>query len=73
MYAFPQPQYMPCPECGASVARGETELHLCEPERRLEFAFFQLRGEVEQFPEQFTTYLETPDGQFEAWYAAHRR
>jgi hypothetical protein len=73
MFGFPQPQYMPCAECGASVARTEADLHVCERERRLDFAFFQLRGERGQFDGQLAAYLESPRGQFEAWYAAQRR
>jgi hypothetical protein len=73
MFAFPQPHYMPCLECGASVARNETEFHVCDSERKLDFAVFQLRGELRQFAEGFTAYLATPHGRFEAWYAAHRR
>jgi hypothetical protein len=73
MLAFPQPQYMPCGECGASVARAESDLHHCEPERRVDFLFLQLRGEREQFDKQLTTYLESPRGLFEVWYAARHR
>jgi len=73
MIGFPQPHYMPCLDCGASVARTESEQHFCEPERRLDFAVFQLRGELEQFDAQLSEYLATPQGQFEAWYAANRR
>jgi hypothetical protein len=73
MYTFPQPRYMPCAECGASVARAEAELHVCDPERRADFAFLQLREERERFDEQLTTYLESPRGRFEAWYASRRR
>ena len=73
MFGFPHPQYMPCADCGASVSRRESELHTCESERQLEFAFFQLRDEREEFDEQFTAYLESPQGRFEAWYAARFR
>jgi len=73
MIGFPQPHYMPCLDCGASVARAESGGHVCAPERRLDFAIFQLRGELEQFDAQLTAYLKTPRGQFEAWYAANRR
>src|SRR6266508_4098365 len=73
MSAFSKPQYMPCAECGASVAQKESELHVCERERRLDFAVFQLRGERGQFDEQVAAYLESPRGLFEAWYAAQRR
>jgi hypothetical protein len=73
MLAFPQPHYMPCLDCGASVGRREAEAHVCERERRLEFELFQLRGELEHFDEQVTAYLDTPRGRFEAWYAANHR
>ena len=73
MFALPEPQYMPCAECGASVARDGTDVHVCESERRLDFEIFQLRGELEQFDERLAAYLETPRGRFEAWYAAHCR
>ena len=73
MLAFPQPHYMPCVECGASVARTERELHSCSRDRRLDFAVFQLREELEQFDEVFTAYLESPHGRFEVWYAARHR
>ena len=73
MFAFPQSHYMPCVECGASVARAERELHTCDRERRLDFAVFQLRDELGDFDEVFMAYLESPRGRFEVWYAAHRR
>ena len=73
MHAFPQPHFMPCEQCGASVAGDEAELHVCDPERRVDFALVQLRDECAQFDEQLTSYLESPCGRFEAWYAAHRR
>ena len=73
MFAFPQPHYMPCVECGASVVRTEQELHTCNRDRRLDFAVFQLRDELEQFDEVLMAYLESPRGRFEVWYAAHRR
>ena len=73
MHMFPQPKYVPCTECGASVARVEAALHVCDPERRLEFAFLQLRDERERFDTELTTYLDSPRGRFEEWYAARRR
>jgi hypothetical protein len=73
MFAFPEPEYKPCAECGASVARAEKDRHVCDPERRLDFVFFQLRGEREQFDDQVRAYLESPRGRFEVWYASQRR
>jgi hypothetical protein len=73
MFVFPRPRFTPCAECGASVARGEEDLHVCDPERRLEFGLLQLREEREQFEAQLTAYLESPRGLFDAWYASRRR
>jgi hypothetical protein len=73
MVPFPQPRYLPCTNCGASVVRAEAESHVCEPQRQLDFTVIQLSGELAQFDHQLTAYLATPRGRFEAWYAASRR
>jgi hypothetical protein len=44
--AFAHSNYMPCAECGASVAAADREAHECEPERLLDYRMFQLRSEV---------------------------
>jgi hypothetical protein len=72
MVPFPQPHHVPCGDCGASVARGEVTSHVCEEQRRLDFTVLQLGGSG-RLDEQFASYLETPRGRFEAWYAARRR
>jgi hypothetical protein len=64
---------MPCPECGASVHRDEAEAHRCDPDRRLDYAMFQLRLEVEAFDRELDAYLESPRGRFEQWDAERRR
>jgi len=73
VFAFPQPFYMACLECGASVARGEADDHVCDPERREEFLFVRWRGELARLEEEFSRYLESPRGRFDTWYAARRR
>jgi hypothetical protein len=73
MLSFPQPRFMPCAECGASVARSDTEGHVCDPERRLDYVLLQLRDECAEFDAQLVAYLSTPQGRFEAWYASRRR
>jgi hypothetical protein len=73
MLGLPQPSYMPCPDCGASVAIAQRDLHVCDPERVVEFNMVKLRPEVEQFESELESYLNTPQGRFEAWYAEHRR
>jgi hypothetical protein len=64
---------MPCPECGASVARGHEHEHVCEEERRLGYQLFQLREEIAGFDGSLAAYLASPRGRFEAWYAARER
>ena len=73
MFVFPQPQYMPCAACGASVPRHQTEHHVCGDERRLDYELIQLRAEVDAFDQQLACYLQTLQGRFEVWYAANRR
>jgi hypothetical protein len=70
---FREPSFMPCEECGESVARAEREQHTCSPERRLEYELFQLRHELAEFDEQLRFYLASPRGRFEAFYAERRR
>jgi hypothetical protein len=66
-------RYIPCPECGASIERQDHEQHECDPERRLDYQLFQLRGEVELLEQQVADYLGSPRGQFELWYAQRER
>jgi hypothetical protein len=74
MFGFiPQPAYMPCDECGASLRVDEHDEHVCSVERRLEYRLCQLRGEVEAFDDQLAAYLESPHGRFEVWYAERQR
>jgi hypothetical protein len=71
--SIPQPAYMPCEECGVSVAVGARDGHVCSEQRRVEYQMCRLRGEVEAFGDQFTAYLESPHGRFELWYAERER
>jgi len=65
-------RYMPCPDCGDSVEQAERESHVCERERSLDYQLFHLREEVDSFEAQLGTYLASPRGRFELWYAARR-
>jgi hypothetical protein len=74
MFSSPsEPQYMPCPECGASLARTDRDDHVCEQERWLKYQLLQLRDETELFEAQLSAYLESPSGRFELWDAERRR
>jgi hypothetical protein len=70
---FPNPRFMPCPDCGASVARGEQAQHTCTPDRKIDYELFQLRYEVAEFDAQLTAYLTSLRGCFDVFYAARRR
>jgi hypothetical protein len=71
--SIPQPAYMPCEECGASVLVGARDEHVCSERRRLEYRLFRLRAELAVFEEQFAAYLESPHGRFALWYAERER
>jgi hypothetical protein len=74
MFAFlPQPEHMPCSECGASVARADADAHSCEEERRLDYQLLQLRDEVEGFQDDVSAYLSSPRGRFDLWCAERDR
>jgi hypothetical protein len=72
---FSEHEYMPCEDCGASLARTERDAHVCEQERRVDYELFRLvQAEVAGFEEELGDYLASPDGRFQVWYAAqHRR
>lgn len=71
--SLPQPIYMPCEECGASVPVAGRDEHLCSEQRRLEYQLFQLRVERAAFEDQLAAYLDSPHGRFELWYAERER
>lgn len=64
---------MPCPDCGASVARNDAHCHECEPDDVLDYRLFLERQEPVTLNEELAAYLASPRGQFEAWYAEHER
>ena len=74
MFAFfAHSKYMPCPECGASLAGEEPDEHVCDGERRIDFQMFRMRAQIARFELDLAQFLETPAGRFEAWYAQRRR
>ncbi|HEX6761197.1 MAG TPA: hypothetical protein VF094_00210 [Gaiellaceae bacterium] len=64
---------MPCPVCGASLPVGGPGEHVCDESRRLDYRLAELRGEIERFPEDFGSWLDTPVGRFAQWLAARDR
>ena len=71
--AFPEPAYMPCDCCGASVARSEQADHICDAERVHAYRLFPFRGEVAAFDSQLAGWLATARGQFAMWIAERDR
>jgi hypothetical protein len=71
--SLPQPAFMPCPECGASLARGERDRHACEEAQRIRYELFQLRAELDRFDAELEAWLDTNAGRFAVFYAAWRR
>ena len=69
MFGFLQSPYMPCPDCGASLAGWEEEEHVCDPQRRLDYELFRLRGGIAAFEHDFAGWLATPHGRFAVWLA----
>jgi hypothetical protein len=70
---LPPPAFMPCPECGASVASGSGALHCCDPQRLLDYSLFPLRAELAGFDAELRAWLASPPGCFAVWSAEHER
>jgi hypothetical protein len=73
MFVFPQPQYIACAECGACVPRWESDEHVCDQERWLDYQLVRLRPEIARFESDFREWLGTDRGQFELFYARRSR
>jgi hypothetical protein len=71
--SLPQPAHLPCPSCGASVPREELTHHECDDEQRARYERFQVRVEAGRFDAELSSWLETPEGRFEVFYAARER
>jgi hypothetical protein len=66
-------RFVPCEDCGASIAKSEYEAHVCEPERRVQYQMIRHRDEIAAVEVEIRTYLDSPTGRFEAWYAERKR
>jgi hypothetical protein len=71
--AFPTPDHMPCPDCGASVPVAGGTVHVCDDERRLDFRLVELRPAIERFDGDLEQWLDTPAGRFARFLAEHDR
>jgi hypothetical protein len=72
-FAFPSPNHMPCPDCGASIPVGSPQGHVCDETQRLDFRLVELRPGIERVADDLAAWLETPHGRFARWLAEHDR
>jgi hypothetical protein len=71
--SLPQPAFMPCPACGASVARGSQAEHRCDETQRSSYEVLQVRIEADRFDRELTSWLATATGRFAVYYAERQR
>jgi hypothetical protein len=71
--SLPQPAFMPCPHCGASVARALRDGHVCDEAERTSYELFQIQSEADRFDTELTSWLASPHGRFAVYYAEHQR
>ena len=64
--------YMPCADCGASVDVTSPTPHECAPERVADYQMFALRDEVANLEPAYQAWLDSRQGEFEAWLAARQ-
>jgi len=72
-FAFPTPDHMPCPDCGASLPLHDDAGHVCDDERLLDYRLVGLAAEIGQFETELAGWLETAQGRFACWLAEHER
>ena len=72
MFGFPPPDFMPCQQCGASVASGTDHQHECDPDRKLSYELVQLKR-FERFEAELRRWLSTPPGRFASFWAEYDR
>ena len=70
---FTEHEFMPCAECGASLARDEREAHVCDERRRREYIAVQQLRELASFEHELASFLSTPAGRFAQYYAERDR
>ena len=71
--AFPTPDHMPCPDCGASMAVAADTQHVCDAERQLDFRLIELGPDIARFDDELASWLETPAGRFARFIAEYDR
>ncbi len=71
--SLPQPAFLPCPICGASVARGMQDGHECEESQRMSYERLQVQLETDRFDLELSRWFASPAGRFAVYYAERQR
>jgi hypothetical protein len=66
-------RFIPCEGCGLSVAKSQYAAHVCEPDRRIAYQMIQHQDDLARIEKEIRSYLDSPQGRFEAWYAERTR
>jgi hypothetical protein len=66
-------RFIACESCGLTVAKSERATHVCEPERRIAYQMIQHQDDLAGVEKEIRSYLESPKGRFESWYAERTR
>jgi hypothetical protein len=66
-------RFIACESCGLSVAKSEYAAHVCEPERRVAYQMIQHEDDLARVEKEIRSYLDSPHGRFESWYAERTR
>jgi hypothetical protein len=73
MFRFPQPQFSRCTECGFVMLANDSDGHICDQERWLDYYLVRLRPHIAAFETEFAAWLLTNQGRFAAFYAERTR
>lgn len=65
--------YSLCSECGVPVPLGDVLDHECNHAHWIAYQVAKARHEIERLDTEIESYLESPRGRFEVWYAERTR
>jgi hypothetical protein len=68
-----EPDPATCPSCGSEVPSRRRVVHACDWWSWLDHQVELRREELDRFERELGSYLRTPSGHFELWYAERER
>jgi hypothetical protein len=70
MFVYP---HAVCPDCGVALPLGQLDEHECDEQRWLDHQIRLALPELARIDQEIASFLETPEGRFELWYARRQR